>query len=56
MIRALRSLRADRKGVTALEYGLLVAGIAIVAIWSITVTMGTSLNNTFNAAAGAMGG
>ncbi len=41
------SLRTDRKGVTALEYGLIAALIAVVIITAVT-TVGTNLTATFN--------
>ncbi len=38
--------RADERGATAIEYGLIVAGIAI-AIVAIVFTIGESLENLF---------
>jgi pilus assembly protein Flp/PilA len=42
----LQSIKADEKGVTAVEYGLLCALIAIVIIGAVT-TLGTNLNSLF---------
>ncbi len=41
----------DRRGVTALEYGLIAALIAVVIITAVT-TIGTNLTATFNTIAG----
>jgi pilus assembly protein Flp/PilA len=43
---ALSTLRSDRRGATAIEYGLIAAGIA-VAIAAILGTVGGSLNTMF---------
>ena len=40
-------LKADRRGVTALEYGLIAALIAVVIIAAVTA-VGTGLSNTFH--------
>ncbi len=40
-------LKNDRRGVTALEYGLIAALIAVVIIAAVTA-VGTGLSNTFN--------
>jgi len=48
-VAALRSDRSDR-GATAVEYGLMVALIAIVIIGAVT-TLGTKLNGLFNTVA-----
>jgi len=45
--RIVRRLTEDRRGVTAIEYGLIAALIAIAAIAAMT-TLGTSLSNTFS--------
>ncbi len=45
-IKAWLELKADRRAVTALEYGLIAALIAVVIITGVT-TLGTSLNGTF---------
>jgi len=41
------ALRTDRRAVTALEYGLIAALIAVVIITALT-TLGTNLSATFN--------
>ncbi len=46
-VMALSRLRRDEKGVTALEYGLIAALIAVVIIGAVT-TLGTNLSTTFN--------
>jgi len=43
----------DESGATAIEYGLIVALIAVVTITAVTAG-GTNLNTTFNAAATAI--
>jgi pilus assembly protein Flp/PilA len=43
----------DRRGVTAMEYGLIAALIAVVIIASITA-IGTSLSDVFNAISGKL--
>jgi len=45
-----QNLLQDRKGVTALEYGLIAALIAVVIIGAL-VTLGGNLTNIFNAIA-----
>jgi len=40
-------LVADQSGVTAIEYGLIAALIAVAAV-TIMTTVGTSLSSTFN--------
>lgn len=42
----LAALRDSDRGVTAVEYGLMAALIAVVIIGAVT-TLGTNLNNTF---------
>jgi pilus assembly protein Flp/PilA len=44
-------LQADRRGVTALEYGLIAALIAGVIVTAVTL-VGTNLTSTFNSLAG----
>ena len=44
---------ADRSGATAIEYGLIVALIAVVIIGAVT-TLGTNLNTTFSTAGSAI--
>jgi pilus assembly protein Flp/PilA len=43
----------DNAGVTAIEYGLIAAGIAVVIIVAVQTT-GTALNQTFNSVSGAL--
>ena len=43
----------DNSGVTAIEYGLIAAGIAVVIIVAVQTT-GTALNKTFNSVSGAL--
>jgi len=45
--RIVRRLTEDSRGVTAIEYGLIAALIAIAAIAAMT-TLGTSLSNVFS--------
>ncbi|PZU07298.1 Flp family type IVb pilin [Sphingomonas sp.] len=42
----LRKLAGDRRGATAIEYGLIAALIAVAAIGAMS-TLGTKLKNTF---------
>jgi pilus assembly protein Flp/PilA len=49
----LQSVKVDRKGVTALEYGLLAGLIAVVIIASVR-TLGTDLSTLFDSIATAM--
>jgi pilus assembly protein Flp/PilA len=49
----LRRIRRDEQGVTAIEYGLLAALIAVAIIGGV-VAVGGGLNNTFNAVAGSL--
>ena len=44
----------DESGATAIEYGLIAAGIAVVIIAAVTA-VGSNLNSTFSAAASAVG-
>jgi pilus assembly protein Flp/PilA len=46
MIATVRRFWADQSGATAIEYGLLAAGIALVII-SVVNGMGTKLNTKF---------
>jgi pilus assembly protein Flp/PilA len=50
----LARLGTDRKGVTALEYGLIAGLIAAVIVGAVT-TLGTNINGVFNNIATAMG-
>ena len=49
-----RALRSDERGVTAMEYGLIAALIAVVIIAALT-TIGTSLSAKFQSIATALG-
>jgi pilus assembly protein Flp/PilA len=44
----------DESGATAIEYGLIAAGIAVVIIAAVTA-VGSNLSTTFNSAATAIG-
>jgi pilus assembly protein Flp/PilA len=48
MIRALKAFLADESGATAIEYGLIAAGIAL-AIISVVNGLGSKLNTKFAA-------
>jgi pilus assembly protein Flp/PilA len=50
-IVAWTQLKTDRRGVTALEYGLIAALIAGVIVTAVTL-LGTNLTATFNTLAG----
>jgi pilus assembly protein Flp/PilA len=45
----------DESGVTAMEYGLIAALVAVVIIGAVQL-VGTNLTNTFNTIAGALAG
>jgi len=45
----------DESGVTAMEYGLIAALVAVVIIGAVT-TVGTNLSNTFSTIATALSG
>ncbi len=47
LAQMLQTLRKDDKGISAVEYGLLAALIAVVIIASVAL-IGTNLNTTFN--------
>ena len=47
------ALRDDRKGATAVEYGLMVALIAVAIITAVTL-VGTNLSLMFNSIAGRL--
>jgi|SoiMethySBSTD1v2_1073268.scaffolds.fasta_scaffold664442_2 pilus assembly protein Flp/PilA len=51
----IRKLIKDKKGATAIEYGLIAALIAVAAITAMQ-GLGTSLNRTFTNVSTAMGG
>jgi pilus assembly protein Flp/PilA len=55
IVSFIKQFARDEEGVTAIEYGLIAALIAIVIIGAVTV-VGTELCNTFNAVATALGG
>ena len=44
---------SDESGATAIEYGLIAAGIAVVILVTVQ-TAGTNLNSTFTTIAGAL--
>jgi pilus assembly protein Flp/PilA len=48
------ALKRDGRGVTALEYGLIAALIAVVIITAVS-TLGTNLSTTFTTIAGHFG-
>ncbi|MEH6526553.1 MAG: Flp family type IVb pilin [Sneathiella sp.] len=54
MIKLLNSFRKDESGATMVEYGLLVAVIAMVVILS-GVTLGTNIDGVFSDAATCAG-
>lgn len=53
MITTLKTMIRDEEGATMVEYGLLVALIALVAIVGVTA-LGTKLSALFTAAAGSL--
>ena len=50
----LKRFWADQSGATAIEYGLIAAGIA-VAIITVVKGLGTKLKTTFTSVSGALG-
>jgi pilus assembly protein Flp/PilA len=52
-MRLLSRCLRDESGATAIEYGLIAAGIA-VAIITVVTLVGTNLNNVFTSVAGAL--
>lgn len=52
-MKLLSRLLADESGATAIEYGLIVALIAVVIIGAVT-TLGTNLNSTMTKAGSAI--
>ena len=54
-MKAIQKFIRDEQGVTAIEYGLIAALIAVVIIGAVTV-VGTQLKTTFNEVATALGG
>lgn len=53
MITTLKTMIRDEEGATMVEYGLLVALIALVAIVGVTL-LGTNLSKLFTAVAGSV--
>jgi pilus assembly protein Flp/PilA len=53
MITTIRKLLKDETGVTAIEYGLIAALVAVVGLASIP-TVGTKLAATFTSVAGSL--
>ena len=47
MLRLLRDLKSDKKGVTMIEYALIAGLVSVVAIAMLTA-MGTSVNNLYS--------
>lgn len=52
-MRKLRSFFKDESGATAIEYGLIAAGIAVVIIATVN-TLGTNLNSTLKTISDAL--
>ena len=52
-MQTLRDFLADQSGATAIEYGLIAAGIS-VAIITVVGTVGTNLNSTFTSISTAL--
>jgi pilus assembly protein Flp/PilA len=55
IVKSIQAFARDEEGVTAIEYGLIAALIAVIIIGAVTV-VGTSLCGTFNVVAEALGG
>jgi len=53
MVRMLSQFCKDQSGATAIEYGLIAAGIS-VAIIAVVQGLGTNLNNTFSSVSTAL--
>jgi pilus assembly protein Flp/PilA len=53
MIRILSQFCKDHSGATAIEYGLIAAGIAVAIIVAVQ-TLGTNLNTTFSSVSTAL--
>jgi len=53
MVCMFRRFIDDNRGATAIEYGLIAAGIA-VAIIAVVQGLGTQLNTTFSSVSGAL--
>jgi pilus assembly protein Flp/PilA len=52
-VQTLLALRSNKRGVTAMEYGLIAALIAVAIIGTVT-TIGTNLTSTFTNIANAL--
>jgi pilus assembly protein Flp/PilA len=52
--QSIRRLLGDRKGVTAIEYGLIAGAIAVAIIASV-LALGSDINNLFARTASAIG-
>ena len=55
IIKSIQAFARDEEGVTAIEYGLIAALIAVVIIGAVTA-VGTGLCDTFKTVAEALGG
>jgi len=55
MSQFLKSFAKNESGATAIEYGLIAAGIAVVIITAVQL-IGTNLDTTFTSVANAVGG
>ena len=53
IIASVRTIRADKKGVTALEYGLIASLIAVAIITGVSL-LGNNLNALFDSVAGKL--
>ena len=53
MVRTLRAFLKDESGATAIEYGLIAAGIAVAIITAVK-GVGTKLNTTFSSVSAAL--
>ena len=53
-MRLLRSFLVDENGATAIEYGLIAAGIALAIVTIVNSTGAALLNNKFNSVSSAM--
>lgn len=53
MLRLLARFQNDQSGATAIEYGLIAAGIS-VAIIATVAALGTNLNTTFSSVSSAL--
>jgi pilus assembly protein Flp/PilA len=53
MLTLLHNFLRNEEGATAIEYGLIAAGISVVIITAVKL-VGNNLNNTFNSVANAV--